>query len=62
MLTKGTRVILSRVRHAEFIGLTGTIRRYIKCRNEYDIKLDNGKLYGAFAENVDALEGDSCAQ
>jgi len=51
----GDRVTLSRVKHEEFRGQQGTVRRYIKSRNVVEIKLDDGKLYDSYPENLDKI-------
>ncbi len=52
VMSKGDRVVLKEVRHAEFSGLHGAIKKVIKSRKSYDIVCDNGKLYSALWENV----------
>lgn len=50
---RGTKVILSpTVRHPEFRGVAGVIVKFIKCRQSYDVRLDDGRLYEAYAANV----------
>jgi len=62
-MTKGDRVILSDgVRHADFRGLHGTVKRVVKkgFNGPYvTVVCDNGKLYDADPENV-MLEERSC--
>lgn len=54
-MPKGTRVILSRVRHESYRGLQGTVRRFVKRRGVYDIVLDDGRSYDALPGNIDAV-------
>lgn len=54
----GTRVRLAdTVTHAEFKGMTGTVKRYIKSSKTVIVMCDNGKQYGAYPENVMRLIG-----
>lgn len=53
ILERGTKVILGLgVKHREFSGAEGVIVKYIKCRNSYDVRLKDGRLYEAYAANV----------
>jgi hypothetical protein len=53
MFKAGDRVKLSEnVLHAEFRGLTGTVKRVIKSRNMVAVICDNGRRYDAFPTNV----------
>ena len=54
-MPKGTRVILSRVRHDAYRGLHGTVRRFVKKRGVYAIVLDDGRGYDALPANIDAV-------
>jgi hypothetical protein len=52
----GERVRLSdRVLHPEFRGQTGSVKRTIKSRQMVDVILDNGEVYGARPENLEAI-------
>lgn len=49
----GERVTIGpNARHAEFRGLAGTVRRYIKSRDVVEVRLDNGRFYDAHPANV----------
>lgn len=57
--TPGQRVTISAVNfpnHAHMVGQTGTVKRYIKCRDAYDIVLDVRQTWGnaweAAAKNI----------
>jgi hypothetical protein len=47
------RVTLARVRHNDYRGLAGTVKRTVKSRNVVVIQCDNGKLYDANPENLE---------
>jgi hypothetical protein len=55
----GMRVILARVRHADWQGVTGTVRRAVKSRQVVTVDCD-GKghysLYDAKPENLDIIQ------
>lgn len=53
LIERGAKVILGpAVRHAEFNGAAGVVVKFIKCRQSYDVRLDDGRLYEAHAVNV----------
>jgi len=61
-LVKGTRVRLSeKAQHPEFRGLTGAVEKFVKSRKVYVIRLDDGRRYDAYPENV-IKETDPTAQ
>ena len=50
----GKRVALGAgVRHKEYAGLAGVIKKAVKSRNVYTIALDDGRYYDAAPENVE---------
>jgi hypothetical protein len=50
---KGLRVRLSEnVLHAEFRNLPGMVEKTVKSRRVVVVKLDNGRKYDAFPDNV----------
>lgn len=52
-MNKGDQVILTdNVRHAEYRGMRGTIKRIVKSRNVITIVCENGEYYDALPENV----------
>ena len=49
----GTRIKLAdTVTHAEFKGMAGTVKRYIKSSKTVVVICDNGEQYGAYPGNV----------
>lgn len=52
-IAKGDRVILSRVRHAEYKGQVGEVVKIVKSRNQVSVRLESGVLYDANPENID---------
>ena len=55
-LPAGSRVRLAAtVRHQEFAGKEGVVKRYVKSRDVYDILLADGRRYRAFPANVEVL-------
>lgn len=53
----GHRVRLTAVRHKEFSGLTGKVKRPVKSRQIVTITLDDGRTYEAFPSNIERLTG-----
>lgn len=57
VLTPGDKVRLTdKVRHAEYRGMMGTVKKVIKSRNMVAVICDNGKRYDAFPENVEVIK------
>jgi len=54
---QGIRVCLkSTVRHADVAGQLGTVERIVKSRKMVVVRLDSGRRYDAFPENVEMKE------
>ncbi len=54
----GDHVELSRVRHAEFQGLTGIVVKTVKSRGTVEVRLiPSTRMYSAFPENLTRLKG-----
>jgi hypothetical protein len=52
----GDKVRLTdKVRHAEYRGLVGTVKKIIKSRGLITVVCENGKRYDAFPENVEVI-------
>lgn len=55
-IKQGVRVRLTEnVRHAEFRGLTGFVKKIIKSRGVVNVLCDNGKRYDALPENIELV-------
>lgn len=53
----GDNVLLTeKVRHAEFRGLKGNVKKVVKSRGVVEIMCENGKRYRALPENIRVLE------
>lgn len=53
LIERGAKVILGpAVKHPEFRGSAGVVVKFIKCRQSYDVRLNDGRLYEAYAANV----------
>ena len=54
---KGDRVLLTKkVRHPEFAGMTGTVKRTVKSRGIVTVICDNGQNYDAYPQNLEKLK------
>ena len=47
--------LLPTVRHEEYRGQCGTVERYVKVHESFDVRLDDGRLYRAYAQNVEIV-------
>ncbi len=50
----GDRVVLTRAHRLDFRGRTGVVELYVRKKNECRVRLDDGQLYVAFADTLDA--------
>lgn len=54
----GDKVRLTdKVLHPEYRGLTGTVKKIVKSRNVVEVLCNNGKIYRAYPQNVELIQG-----